>query len=53
MRPQKDEPCVNCKNWSNRTGCKIGRYNSAAMVIFGACGFVAPRTRREKKGEGA
>ena len=55
MRPQKDEPCVNCKNWSNRTGCKIGRYKSTTMVIWGVCGkmYFEPKTRREKKGEGA
>lgn len=46
MRPQADEPCVNCKHWSNRTGCKQGRYNSASMCIFGHCGFCEPKTKK-------
>lgn len=47
MRPQKDEPCVDCKEWSNRKGCKIGRYDSTAMVIFGYCGFVKPKEKKQ------
>lgn len=52
MRPQKDEPCVNCKNWDGRTrlGCKIGRYNSTTMVIWGVCGFFEPKQTRKTKG---
>ena len=53
MRPQPDEPCVNCKLWDGRTeeGCKEGHYNSASMIIFGYCGFCKPK--RTKKEEGA
>ena len=54
MRPQKDEPCVNCKNWDGRTkqGCKIGRYNSTTMVIWGVCGraYFEPKHTRKTKG---
>ena len=53
MRPQDDEPCVNCKNWSNRNGCKLGQYDSAAMCIFGYCGHHEPKVKKgAKKGEG-
>ena len=48
MRPQKDEPCVSCKAWSNKTGCRKGNYNSAAMIIFGFCGRVEPKTQTAK-----
>lgn len=51
MRPQNDEPCVNCKNWSNRIGCKIDRYNSTSMVIFGHCGFCEPKTKKNPNGK--
>ncbi len=54
MRPQKDDPCVNCKNWDGRTkdGCKVGNYNSAAMIIFGFCGkgYFEPKHTRKTKG---
>lgn len=43
MRPQENEPCVNCKHWSNRKGCKMDRYNSTSMVMFGHCGFCQPK----------
>ena len=43
MKPQDNEPCNNCKEWCDKKGCKIGRYNSSAMVIFGYCGFVKPK----------
>lgn len=46
MKPQKDEPCMNCKEWSNKCGCKLDRYNSASMVIFGYCGFVKPKVKK-------
>lgn len=36
MRPQNNEPCIKCKLWNNKTGCK--HYDSSAMQIFGACG---------------
>lgn len=36
-KPQADEPCNFCRHWDN--GCKIGRYESASMIIFGYCGF--------------
>lgn len=39
MKPQLNEPCNYCKYWSNRTGCKLDRYNSTSMVMFGHCGF--------------
>lgn len=39
MKPQKDEPCNNCKNWKN--GCK--HYNSTSMIIFGCCGYKKPK----------
>lgn len=56
MRPQKDDPCINCKNWDGRTkqGCKVGNYNSAAMIIFGFCGrgYFEPKKPRAKKGVG-
>ena len=53
MKPMADEPCNKCKHWDGRTkeGCKIGRYNSAAMVIWGACGMKQPKTKRTKKTE--
>lgn len=35
MIPQDNDPCVKCKKWSNESGCE--HYNSAAMIIFGAC----------------
>lgn len=56
MRPQSDEPCVNCKNWDGRTkqGCKVGHYYSATMVIWGVCGrgYFERKKRKAKKGEG-
>jgi len=48
MKPQADEPCNNCKEWCDKEGCKIGRYNSSAMVIFGFCGFVKPKDKKTK-----
>ena len=52
MKPEKGEPCWKCKHWDGRTkeGCKIGRYNSDSMLIWGACGFKSPKT---KTGKGA
>ena len=44
MRPQDNEPCVNCKHWIDETGCEMGRYDSASMVMFGHCGFCRPKT---------
>ena len=43
MRPQDNEPCVNCMHWNDETGCEMGRYDSASMVIFGHCGFCRPK----------
>ena len=48
MRPQDNEPCVNCKHWIDNVGCEMGRYDSASMVMFGHCGF-----RRDKTDEKA
>ena len=48
MKPQNDEPCVNCQFWSNKTGCKKERYNSASMVIFGHRGFCEPKRKKEE-----
>lgn len=52
MRPQPDEPCVNCKLWDGRTkeGCKKGHYNSASMIIFGHCGFCWPKRTKKEAG---
>lgn len=47
MRPQDDEPCVNCRKWSNRNGCE--HYNNAALVLFGACFKKDIIKRRVKK----
>ena len=44
MRPQDNEPCVNCKHWIDNVGCEEGRYDSASMVMFGHCGFCRPKT---------
>ena len=46
MRPQNDEPCVDCKFWSNRVGCKIDRYESTSMRIFGYCGFFQLKAKK-------
>lgn len=51
MRPQPDEPCVNCAHWNDKKGCKMGRYHSTSMVIFGYCGFC--KQKQIKKEEGA
>lgn len=48
MKPQFNEPCNNCKHWSNRSGCKIDRYNSTSMVMFGHCGFCQQRVDLKK-----
>ena len=47
MKPQFDEPCNDCKHWDTETGCKIGRYNSTAMVVFGYCGFAKPKKENQ------
>ncbi|MBQ3765888.1 MAG: hypothetical protein II874_04040 [Bacteroidales bacterium] len=47
MKPQENEPCANCQHWHDATGCKENRYQSAALVIFGYCGFQKPKTETE------
>ena len=48
MRPQDNEPCVNCMHWNDETGCEMGRYDSASMVMFGHCGFCRPKTEKNE-----
>ena len=38
MKPQDNEPCPNCRHWSDDYGCEYGRYDRASMIIFGYCG---------------
>lgn len=52
MRPQDNEPCINCMHWYDETGCEMGRYDSASMVMFGHCGFCRPKTTEEKPENG-
>ena len=51
MKPEKGEPCLKCQHWDGRTkeGCRIGRYDSASMVIFGHCGFCEPKRKKEEE----
>ena len=48
LRPQKDEPCLNCKAWDNIRGCKKNMYNSTSMVVFGHCPSVEPNEQKPK-----
>lgn len=47
MKPQENEPCNNCRYWHDDTGCEMGRYMSAAMVIYGFCGFAKPKKENQ------
>lgn len=47
MRPQSDEPCINCTQWSNKVGCKQGEYDSTAMLIFGYCYLAKQYAKKE------
>ncbi len=47
MRPQKDEPCVDCRNWDSRKGCT--GYNRAPMLMFGVCARHEPKQPRAER----
>lgn len=47
MKPQQDEPCNDGIKWNDETGCTAGHYNSAAMVVFGYCGFAKPKKENQ------
>lgn len=44
MKPRENEPCVCCIHWNDKTGCKMGRYHSFSMDLFGCCGMLKTKS---------